>query len=304
MTDPYNGRPPAAWSSRDTAGKAPSALLEVAAAFVYIFRPTCQGIAMEQGTEAADHLAGLAAGAQRYKAILDSARAEIGDGIRWYPYGSLDNFHILDLTLQGGDRTVFADAQDQSVVDIGAADGETSLFLASQGHLVDVVDYGPTNLNGCRGVRALNAHLAAGMGVHEMDLDAQFRLPREHYALCLLLGILYHLKNPYYVLETLARHCRTVLLSTRIARYDRPAGSEGALHLDRAPLAYLLAPDECNGDATNYWIFTEPGLRRLLDRCGWDVGSFRTFGAVGASDPATPQGDERAFCLARSRHFA
>lgn len=251
-----------------------------------------------------DHLAMLAAGAQRYKAVLDAARAEIGDGIRWYPYGSLDNFHLLDLTLQGRDRDVLRQAQGDAIVDVGAADGETSLFLASQGYAVDVVDYGPTNLNGCRGVRALNQHLGAGMGIHELDLDAQFALPRERYAVCLLLGILYHLKNPFYVLEALARRCQSVLLSTRIARFDRPAGSDGALDLDQAPLAYLLAPDECNGDATNYWIFSEPGLRRLLDRCGWDVGSFRSFGAIGNSDPATPEGDERAFCLARSRRFS
>jgi hypothetical protein len=73
--------------------------------------------------------------------------------------------------------------------------------------------------------------------------------------------------------------------------------------LQNIPVGYLLAADECNNDATNYWIFSEAGLRRLLHRTGWDVLDFGTVGATGMSDPATAKGDERAFCLVRSRHI-
>lgn len=248
--------------------------------------------------------------AQGFKATLDAAKADVQQrDFDWYPYGSLDNFHLLDLLLEGRDRTVFDDIRGQPVADVGAADGETAFFLESLGHEVDVIDYGPTNFNGCRGVRALARQFGSRVGIHETDLDAQFALPRERYGLTLFLGILYHLKNPYFALETLARHTGTLLLSTRIASHNRPAGDHAGgakpqrFDMSEVPVAYLVAPDECNGDATNFWIFSECGLRRILDRTGWNVGSFRAFGAVGNSDPASQDGDERAFCIARSRHF-
>ena len=256
----------------------------------------------------ADALATLARDAQEFKQVLAQAKSALADsGVPWYPYGSLDNFHLLDLTLEDPHRTLFDQLRGERIADIGAADGETAFFLESQGHAVDVIDYAPTNFNGCRGIRALREQLGSSIGIHETDLDAQFELPRERYGLVLFLGILYHLKNPYYALETLARRARFMLLSTRIAQYSRRQGGEGeaiqGVTLAQVPVAYLVAPDETNGDATNFWIFSEPGLRRILDRSGWDVCCFRTFGAVGRSDPASADGDERAFCLARSRHF-
>jgi hypothetical protein len=66
-------------------------------------------------------------------------------------------------------------------------------------------------------------------------------------------------------------------------------------------LAYLLASEESNNDATNYWIFSETALRRLVDRTGWTVCDFGTFGAIQDSEPARLDRDERAFCLLESR---
>jgi tRNA (mo5U34)-methyltransferase len=136
------------------------------------------------------------------------------------------------------------------------------------------------------------------VGIHEVDLDSQFRLPRERYDLVCLLGILYHLKNPYFVLEQLARRTRYCVLSTRVARQT----ADGRVRLDGAPLAYLLAPDECNNDATNFWIFSMPGLLRLVDRCGWNVVAQRTVGDTRRSNPSANDHDERAFLLLESRH--
>lgn len=66
------------------------------------------------------------------------------------------------------------------------------------------------------------------------------------------------------------------------------------------PVAYLLDPDECNNDSTNYWIFSFTGLLRILRRTGWEVAELVTVGCTTGSDPASPEGDERAFCLLRS----
>jgi hypothetical protein len=79
--------------------------------------------------------------------------------------------------------------------------------------------------------------------------------------------------------------------------------NQDRVDLQNVPAAYLVSPDETNNDPTNYWIFTNPGLRRILDRTGWDVLDYMTVGNTLNSNPATSEGDERAFCLVRSRHF-
>jgi hypothetical protein len=227
----------------------------------------------------------------------------------WYPYGTLDNFPLLNTLLHNANRDLIALAGGAPIVDIGAADGETAFFMETLGLRADVVDYPPTNFNSCRGVRALKAALDSQVNIHEIDLDARFELPGEHYGLAFFLGILYHLKNPFGALESLARCARHALISTRVVRYNlAPKAKTGRnlnktrIELQSAPVAYLVGADETNNDATNYWMFSDAGLRRVLDRAGWDVLEFMTVGNVTHSDPATNDGDERAFCLVRSRH--
>jgi hypothetical protein len=60
------------------------------------------------------------------------------------------------------------------------------------------------NFNMLRGARLLKETLGSKVEIHEVDLDSQFRLPRSDYGLVFFLGILYHLKNPFYALESLS----------------------------------------------------------------------------------------------------
>src|SRR6185437_3180823 len=57
------------------------------------------------------------------------------------------------------------------------------------------------------------------------------------YDLIFFLGILYHLKNPFYALESLAKVTRHMLISTRVAKLS-PAGRS----MRDLPVAYLLHP--------------------------------------------------------------
>jgi hypothetical protein len=82
-------------------------------------------------------------------------------------------------------------------------------------------------------------------------------------------------------------------MSTKIARLS----PDHETVLRDLPLAYLLDDREANNDPTNYWIFSEAGLRRLIKRTGWEPRDFITVGNTVDSDPAGPDGDERAFCL-------
>jgi hypothetical protein len=128
------------------------------------------------------------------------------------------------------------------------------------------------------------------------DVDAGLDLRGRTFGLALCLGVLYHLKNPFGFLENLARHVRHCVLSTRIAQV-----TAGGTAMAQEPIAYLLNPSEANNDPTNYWIFSEAGLRRLLDRTGWDLCDYATTGFEQGSDPVRGDRDQRAYCMLRSK---
>ncbi|WP_092530321.1 class I SAM-dependent methyltransferase [Amycolatopsis arida] len=219
----------------------------------------------------------------------------------WYPYDTMANVFHLDALLSGPNREVLDEVAGGPVADIGGADGDFGFFLEQRlGCDVDLIDHGPTNFNQLRGAERLRTELGSRLGIHETDLDTQFRLPRDHYRAVFFLGILYHLKNPYYVLELLARHADLCFLSTRVAQLTPDHGTR----LAGSPVAYLVHPTETNNDPTNFWIFSTAGLHRLLERTGWEVVDFTTVGCTEDSDPASPDRDERAFALLRSTRSA
>jgi tRNA (mo5U34)-methyltransferase len=240
-----------------------------------------------------DVMSGLGVQVER----LRVARSQIGDGIPWYPYDILSSLVHINGTLSGENRDLGRLAQGLPVADIGAADGDLAFALeALAGWQIDIIDTATTNMNGLRGARALRDHLGSHVRVYDIDLDRQFTLPRERYGLVFLLGILYHLQNPYYTLRELASRSSYCLLSTRVARF---AGSARTPIAD-LPVGYLVAPDETNNDATNYWILSPTGLERLVERAGWTILDRANVGNTIASDPATPENDERMFVLLRS----
>jgi tRNA (mo5U34)-methyltransferase len=236
--------------------------------------------------------------ARQFRVVLNQARERAAaENLDWYPYDSLSNIEHLETLLGSNHRYVLESGQQKGVLDIGCGDGDLAFFLESQGYNVTCVDYPPSNQNAMQGLRALHRELRSAATIREIDVDNEFPLDGK-YGLVFCLGVLYHLKNPFYVLERLARISPFCVLSTRIAR--RLPG--GAPMPQRHALAYLLGEDELNVDDTNYWIFSESGLRRLLQRSRWEVVEFFTTGDTILSDPASLDHDERAFCLLKSHY--
>ena len=234
----------------------------------------------------------LAALAKTFERKLASVKASIStEAFAWYPYQSLSNFPAIDQTLTGESRALLDLAGGKTILDIGCADGDLAFFLESLGCRVDVIDNPITNFNAMCGVRALKDALGSAVGIHAMDLDAGIALPADEYGLVLLLGVLYHLKNPFMMLEKLSKQTRYCLLSTALT------SSVPAVEPDvsSSPLGFLASERELNGDATVYWIFTDAGFRRLLDRTNWEICDYCVL----------PTDDRwtglRAFCLVKSR---
>lgn len=216
----------------------------------------------------------------------------------WYPYSTLHNVAVLEklCAAAGLHLLELCRGVHGKVADIGAADGDLAFFLERQGLSVDVIDNDYTNFNGLEGARTIKAALNSSVKIQSIDLDSQFSLAGQKYDVVFFLGTLYHLKNPYFLLESLARITRYCFLSTRIAKQTAD-GSSLAPH----PVAYLVGPQECNNDDTNFWIFSDQGLKRLIDRTGWNLLSYVTIGDTASSTPADPERDERAFCLLGKR---
>ncbi len=239
----------------------------------------------------------LAQQARAFEARLLHAKRQLGDpGFEWYPYDTLSALSHLDGLLTGKRRTILNGRG--RMLDMGSQDGELAFFLESLGYEVVAIDHPRYNHNGMRGIRALKAALGSGIEIHEMDVDRPFTLPHDTYDLVCFLGILYHLRNPFYVLEELARRTTHCLLSTRVARRF----PDGAPMPANVALAYLVGADELNRDESNYFIFSEAGLRLMLERSHWRILDYVSVGNAALSDPVHPDRDERAFCLLETQY--
>jgi tRNA (mo5U34)-methyltransferase len=251
--------------------------------------------------------------ALEFEQQLVAKKNELREPEFWYPYGTLGNFLHLDALLTGEHRFLLKLIGDKPVLDIGCADGALAFFFESLGCKVQVIDYGATNYNNLRGMRLLKENLSSSVEIYETDLDSQFHLPEANYNVAFFLGILYHLKNPFYALEALSKSARYCLISTRVARFNMSAAVSSKafarifqserVNFSKIPVAYLLDEREANNDPTNFWIFSDAGLRRILKRTGWEILDYINVGNTSDSDPATAEGDERAFCLVKSRLF-
>lgn len=214
--------------------------------------------------------------------LLDIRRRFRPEPFDWYRFDTLANITHLEALLPRGLDSVLELAAGEPVADIGTGDGDMAFLLDSLGCDVTAIDWPGTNANEMNGLALLRQELGSSVRIREVEIDEQFRLDGERFGLVLAFGLLYHLKNPYYFVEKTGLHSRYCLLSTRILPRAR----------SREAVAYLAGEREFRNDPTNFWFFTEPGVLRLLDRCGWDVLTKRT---VRNGD------DHRFFCLAESR---
>jgi hypothetical protein len=189
----------------------------------------------------------------------------------------------------------------ESILDIGAADGEVAFLLEKLGYLPNIIDYSPTNHNNLNGARTLAKKLDSKINIFDFDLDSYGALHTifpNPVTVTFLLGIHYHLKNPFLILDFLSKKTEYLYFSTRIARYT-PIGYEMKLE----SLSYLLGPNELNNDATNYWVFSYQGILKLFDRAGFDIIQIKNVGDLKRSVPDDVDHDERLFALLRSKNY-
>jgi 2-polyprenyl-3-methyl-5-hydroxy-6-metoxy-1,4-benzoquinol methylase len=132
---------------------------------------------------------------------------------QWYPWSSLGQFDILDGFLKGDVEALLKMIGRNPVIDVACGDGDISFFLESLGARVEAVDHAPTNYNAMLGVRTMKEILQSPLVIQATDLDTQPTFPSRSYGFAVMLGVLYHLKNPFLALEALARSSRYAFFS-------------------------------------------------------------------------------------------
>jgi SAM-dependent methyltransferase len=236
----------------------------------------------------------------KFAAVLTRAKeSPLEPGVDWYPYHTMAALRFLVPIFRVHFPELARAAASGPMLDIGCGDGDLALFLAALGCRVTAIDNPPTNYNLMKGVRALSGRLNLPVEIIEMNVDSQFTLHGGPYGFALMLGILYHLKNPFYVLETMARHVRYCAISTRVATETMAKTKIG-----EEPLAYLLDHREANDDGSNFWIFSPAGLRRLAKRTGWRVIGATLAGCTKRSNPVDPDRDARMFMFLESQRLS
>lgn len=235
-----------------------------------------------------------------FSKLLASAKKEpLPSAQAWYPYDSMASIDHLAPLL----RQYFPDFQRAlqagPVIDFGCGDGDIPLFFASLGCDVVAADNPPNNHNWMTGVRTLRDRLNLPLQIFEVNADAATELPGRTYGLAISLGVLYHLKNPYLALETLAKQARYCILSTRVADVTK-----SGVPIRDEPLAYLLDHRETNNDPTNQWICSPTGLERLAKRSGWRIIDRLRVGCAEGSNPTDLDKDARMFVFMRSQFLS
>jgi hypothetical protein len=108
-----------------------------------------------------------------FQTMLDERKQSLADRqIPWYPYGTLGNLQWLELLLAGAGTTLPELLGSGPIADIGAADGDLAFLLDSLGYDVDIVDYPPTNYNGCRAAHALKRSARARRSTKRISTGA------------------------------------------------------------------------------------------------------------------------------------
>jgi tRNA (mo5U34)-methyltransferase len=233
----------------------------------------------------------ISTGRHEFEVVLQRMKQEISR-VNWCPSPPFDNTGVLARIMPEELDEIFSG--ERLFADIGAADGDLAFYFTYLRKSCDIVDFAAINFNRLEGARAMKRRLMFDVEIIECDIETNFELTK-CYDFVFLLGILYHLKNPFLVLEAIAKRCRYMALSTKVCRNSMAERGE----FSELSAAYF----ESNNDATNFRIFTIAELKTIIHRAGWDLLSFSTVGDVAPSNPLAGEHEQIAFFVVRSRHF-
>jgi tRNA (mo5U34)-methyltransferase len=172
------------------------------------------------------------------------------------------------------------------VLDIGARDGFFSFECEHRGAAeIVAIDYVPAEQTGFLVAKQILGSNLTLRHENLYDLDAS---KYGVFDVVLLLGVLYHLRDPLRALEIVFQMMKVgglLYLETVIINDDLPVSMR-----DR-PLMQFYPKATKNSDHTNYWGMTESCVVAMLEECDFSVCSKRRAGERGFfTARTTPEG--------------
>jgi SAM-dependent methyltransferase len=242
-------------------------------------------------------------------------------GGKIYPYDTIGAnldaiFSLLEVS---GNESLLTGDHVSRVADIGCANGELSLVLSKAGYQVLALDYSFQHDQAPYVVSWISRRLGLPLTVVDTSIDCQFDIvivrggivfdtngvllsAKEPFALTICVGLLYHLKNPFSFMQSLAEMTSYCVLGTHLFTH---LPGDDVPEIGKWPLVYLLGERELNHDPTNYWIFSDTAMMRLVERSGFNIieKEFRSNNPEGVGRPDRTDKGLRGFYLLRSTRF-
>jgi SAM-dependent methyltransferase len=149
------------------------------------------------------------------------------------------------------------DLNDKNVLDVGCNEGLFSFFMASLGARVLGVDIDTLRIQKASYVKSL---LADNSSVHFKNIDIYSQAFRElpQFDLCLCLGFIHRVPDPYTAIKILSEHSNMIIFEWKALKF-------GPHH---EPFAYF-SPKEVDGVdyyGTEYWLLSYAALESILRR--------------------------------------
>ena len=170
------------------------------------------------------------------------------------------------------------DLAGKRVLDIGARDGFFSFECERRGAEVIAIDYVSGDRTGFNVARDL---LGSQLKLHH---DNAYNVTPEKYGtfdIVLLLGLLYHLRDPLFVLDAIRGVCRAALyVETAIWPVDSPE-----------PVMRFHPLRDLNDDPSNYWSPNPACLRAMIEEANFVVNRYSQVNEARGLVVASVRGD-------------
>jgi hypothetical protein len=212
------------------------------------------------------------------------------EDVTLYPFNPLDNVDAILRLIEHPAAPSLERLPSRTMIDIGCANGELGLAFEEAGFSVALLDRSHVAEAAGSTVRQhaplVASIIARNIGsravIFDEDIDDGFdprRVldgfsrtvgadpPFERFGIGVMVGVLYHLRNPYSAIEKLRSLCDHLIVGTWVA--DCMPDRRRIIGDDQ--LVYLLRDRQLAEDPSNYWIFTRRSFHVLVERCGWRI---------------------------------
>lgn len=175
----------------------------------------------------------------------------------------IEGIRPLPVLRAEADLILPTDLSNQSVLDVGAWDGYFSFEAEKRGArdvlATDHFCWSGEGWGTKDGFDYVHGVLNSAVRTHDVDVPNLDPKLLGKFDLVLLLGVLYHVKDPYRCLEAAAAMCLDhIVIETVTAMAHEPT-----------PVMRLFRPKELADDPTNFWAPNIPALEVMLGSMGF-----------------------------------